>query len=128
MSTPLNSERLLRILVGRHRRLSNIIYKQILIELNNNRTNPALIKTYRGITNDLVGMLKEMREQEKHNKNIQFYDIFEQIEAMEGQTQIEKIRNWLETQPKQDNQREDILIKVLGRPEEPHKARKKEAL
>ena len=125
MPTPLNSERLLRILVGRHRKLTNLMYKQLLIEVTNGKNDKILISSYRGLINDLVSMLKEMREQEKHSKHIQFYDVFEEIDSMEGANFTDKVRKWAEKQPKQTDESEDIMYKILGPPEMPYKEVKK---
>lgn len=104
MPSPINPQRAIRVLVGRHRRLSNTIYRRILTE--NPLTSPCEphFALYRGLVNDLVVLFKELREQEVHRGSMRYLDILDEVEAHEGANFTQKVKNWLRNNERETNQ------------------------
>lgn len=93
MPTPTDSQRLLGIMIGRHRKVAQSYYKEILDNLNQKQNAFQQIAIYRGLVNDLTFMLKELREQETHNRNLTYDALLEQLESMPGRNLKEKAEN-----------------------------------
>ena len=105
MPTPHNPERIVGILIGRHRRLANLAYKELLDNLSEGKPNGNLQSFYRGLACDLIAMLKELREQEAHNKNWKYCEILDEIESLNGSNFKQKVEAWIcdvKTRPTQD--------------------------
>lgn len=95
MSTPTNPKRLLNILIGRHRRLGNVTYKKLLKEFDTEKPNNDLRVFYRGLVNDIISLIKEVREQEIHSKRLEYGEVLDEIDAFEGETFKEKVDRWV---------------------------------
>jgi hypothetical protein len=98
MPAKTDNMRLLSILLGRHRKIGNLLYKNLLVELESGKSGYVYAPFYRGFVSDIISILKELREQEAHRHSLEFSEMFEDIYAQNGADVREKIQNWVKNE------------------------------